>query len=56
MDHQFKNHSKIHKANAPIIQISSTMFRNGIKDKKNIQPLLPKEVWKYLDEMNFYRK
>ncbi len=53
---QFKNNSKIHKVKAPIVQVSSTMIRNGIKDKKNIQPLLSKEVWKYLDEMNFYRK
>jgi nicotinate-nucleotide adenylyltransferase len=53
---QFDKHPKIHKVDAPIIQISSTMIRNGIKDKKNIQPLLSKEVWEYIDEMNFYRK
>lgn len=56
MDDQFKNHPKIHKVDAPIVQISSTMIRKGIKDKKNIQPLLPKEVWDYIDEMNFYNK
>ena len=54
--HQFKNHPKIHKIDAPIVQISSTMIRNGIKDNKNIKPLLTKEVWEYLDEMNFYKK
>jgi len=53
---QFDKHPKIHKVNAPIVQISSTMIRNGIKDKKNVQPLLPKDVWEYIDEMNFYRK
>jgi len=53
---KFDNHPKIHKVAAPIVQVSSTMIRNGIKDKKNVQPLLSKEVWKYLDEMNFYRK
>jgi nicotinate-nucleotide adenylyltransferase len=53
---QFSNNPKIHKVEAPIVQISSTMIRNGIKDKKNIEPLLPKEVWTYVDEMNFYRK
>ncbi|MEO9571808.1 MAG: nicotinate (nicotinamide) nucleotide adenylyltransferase [Polaribacter sp.] len=56
VDHQFKNHKKIHKVDAPIVQISSTMIRNGIKNKKNIQPLLSKDVWNYVDEMNFYRK
>ncbi|RCS26172.1 nicotinate-nucleotide adenylyltransferase [Polaribacter sp. WD7] len=54
--HQFKNHPKIHKVSAPIVQISSTMIRNGIKNKKNVQPLLTNEVWQYVDEMNFYRK
>ena len=55
-EHPFKNHPKIHKVNAPIVQISSTMIRKGIQQKKNIQPLLTKEVWSYIDEMNFYRK
>ena len=53
---QFDKHPKIHTVAAPIVQISSTMIRNGIKDKKNIQPLLSNEVWEYVDEMNFYRK
>jgi nicotinate-nucleotide adenylyltransferase len=53
---QFDKHPKIHKVDAPIVQISSTMIRNGIKNQKNVQPLLSKEVWEYVDEMNFYRK
>jgi nicotinate-nucleotide adenylyltransferase len=53
---QFDTHQKIHKIDAPIVQISSTMIRNGIKEGKNVQPMLPKEVWNYIDEMNFYRK
>lgn len=53
---EFEHHPKIHKIDAPIIQISSTMVRNGIKEHKNVTPLLTKEVWKYIDEMNFYRK
>ena len=53
---QFDAHPKVHKVDAPIVQISSTMIRNGIKADTNIQPLLSKEVWEYLDEMNFYRK
>lgn len=56
ISHQFKNHPKIHKVDAPIVQISSTMIRNGIKEQKNVRPLLTKEVWEYIDEMNFYRK
>ncbi len=53
---QFENHPKIHKVNAPIIGISSTMIRDGIKNKKNIRPLLDNDVFKYVDEMNFYKK
>ncbi|WP_299062650.1 nicotinate (nicotinamide) nucleotide adenylyltransferase [uncultured Polaribacter sp.] len=56
IDSQFDNHPRITKVEAPIVQISSTMIRNGIKDDKNIKPLLTKEVWQYIDEMNFYRK
>lgn len=52
---QFDNHSKIHKVAAPIMEISSTAIRNGIKNGKNIRPLLPPEVYAYVDEMNFYR-
>lgn len=55
-ENQFTNHPKIHKVDAPVVGISSTMIRNGIKDKKNIRPLLTKEVWEYIDEMNFYKK
>lgn len=52
---QFDNHPKIHKVAAPIIEISSTAIRNAIKEKKNVRPLLPAEVFEYLDEMHFYK-
>lgn len=54
-DTQFDKHPKIHTVDAPIMEISSTLIRNSIKAGKNIKPLLPANVWKYLDEMNFYR-
>lgn len=49
-------HEKIKVVDAPIVELSSTLIRKGIKEKKNIRPMLSKEVWKYVDEMNFYRK
>lgn len=55
VEHQFKNHPKIHKVNAPIMEVSSTFIRKQHKAGKNIKPLLPSAVWKYMDEMNFYR-
>jgi len=55
METQFDKHPKIHKVAAPIMEISSTAIRNGIKEKKNVRPLLPPEVFEYLDEMSFYK-
>lgn len=52
---QFANHEKIHRVEAPIMGISSTLIRKGVKAGKNMKPLLPENVWTYLDEMNFYR-
>ena len=51
----FQNHSKVHFINAPIVEISSTFIRESIKQQKNIRTLIPNKVWKYLDEMNFYK-
>lgn len=53
--HQFEKHPKITKVDAPIMEISSTFIRNQHKKGKNVSPMLPYAVWKYLDEMNFYR-
>ncbi|WP_233900175.1 nicotinate (nicotinamide) nucleotide adenylyltransferase [Tenacibaculum piscium] len=53
---QFIKHAKIHRIEAPIVQISSTMIRNGIKNNKNIRPLVATKVWEYIDKMNFYKK
>lgn len=53
--HQFKDHPKIHRVNAPIMEISSTFIRKGHAEGKNIKIMLPDAVWKYIDEMNFYR-
>ena len=53
--HQFINHSKVHKVNAPIVQISSTFIRKSIQEKRDISTMLPENVWNYIDEMNFYK-
>lgn len=52
---RFNEHPKITTINAPVMELSSTFIRNSIKAGKNIRPMLPFEVWKYLDEMNFYK-
>jgi nicotinate-nucleotide adenylyltransferase len=55
IENQFTKHPKITKVDAPIMEISSTFIRKSIKEGKNIRPLLPENVWTYLDEMRFYR-
>jgi nicotinate-nucleotide adenylyltransferase len=52
---QFDSHPKIHKIEAPIMEISATFIRKGIADNKNISTLLPCKVWQYIEEMNFYK-
>lgn len=55
VESQFDNHPKIHKVDAPIIELSSTFIRKSIQEGKNVRPMLPEGVWQYLDEMNFYK-
>jgi len=54
-DHRFKGHEKIIPISAPIMEISSTFIRKQHAAGKNIRPFLPEAVWKYMDEMNFYK-
>lgn len=53
---EFLNHPHIHKVNAPIIELSSTFIRNGIKEQKNIKPMLDAKVWEYINHNLFYKK
>ena len=55
VEHQFKDNPKIQHIDAPIMEVSSTFIRNSHSKGKNIKPLLSDAVWKYMDEMNFYR-
>ena len=52
---QFNNHPKILNVSAPIMELSSTFIRKEIAAGKNIRPMLPENVWQYIDEMNFYK-
>ncbi len=53
---EFDEHPTIHHIDAPIMELSSTFIRKSIKQGKNVRPMLPENVWEYLDEMNFYKK
>jgi len=50
------NHERVNLVGAPIMQISSSFIRNAIKEKKDVRPMLPPNVWEYIDEMNYYNK
>ncbi len=52
---ELKNHQNIHKIDAPIIELSATEIRNMIKSGKNVRPMLPQEVFEYLDGSSFYK-
>lgn len=54
-DEDFVQHENIEKINAPIIELSATEIRNMIKEGKNVRPMLPPEVFEYLDGSSFYR-
>jgi len=54
---KIQNHKNITVAKgAPLMDISSTFIRNAVKEGKDVRHFMPPKAWKYLDEMNFYRK
>lgn len=50
------NQSRIKWVKAPLMDISGTFIRNGIRRGKNMSYFLHPEVWKYISEMHFYEK
>uniref|UniRef100_UPI004049A645 nicotinate (nicotinamide) nucleotide adenylyltransferase n=1 Tax=Flavobacterium sp. TaxID=239 RepID=UPI004049A645 len=48
--------TKVHVINAPVVEISSTFIRNSIKEGKNIKPMLPEQVFEYINHNLFYKK
>jgi nicotinate-nucleotide adenylyltransferase len=42
--------------NAPLMSISGTFIRNGIRKGKNMSYFLHPAVWKYIVDMHFYEK
>jgi nicotinate-nucleotide adenylyltransferase len=41
---------------APLMEISGTFIRSAIKEGKDICYFLPAPVWKYIQEMHYYKK
>jgi nicotinate-nucleotide adenylyltransferase len=51
-----KTHPRVKWIEAPLMEISATYIRNAIKEGKSIRYMLPEAVYKYISEMNFYKK
>ena len=50
------DHPKVIRCEAPVMKISSSFIRKAISENKDVRYLLTPEVYKYVEEMNFYKK
>jgi nicotinate-nucleotide adenylyltransferase len=53
---QLLSNTVVHYVSAPLMEISGTFIRDGIKKGKDMSYFLPPPVWKYIQEMHFYKK
>jgi nicotinate-nucleotide adenylyltransferase len=50
-------HKNIHIiTGVPQMEISASFIRKSIKEGKDVSCLIPEKAWKYIDEMNFYKR
>lgn len=60
ISHELINDYRSHKnviicEEAPVMKVSSSFIREAIKNGKDVRYLLTEPVYKYIDEMNFYK-
>lgn len=55
LDNKLMELENVHLCDAPVMTVSSSFIRNAIKNKKDVRYLLTEPVFKFIDEMNFYR-
>ncbi len=53
---EYANFKNIHLYNAPLMELSSSFIRKGIKEGKNMEFFMPEKVYNYIKEMHFYEK
>ncbi|MCJ7934491.1 MAG: nicotinate (nicotinamide) nucleotide adenylyltransferase [Chryseobacterium sp.] len=54
-DSKYPEHENISLIKAPVIELSATEIRSMLKEGKNVRPMLPPEVFEYLDGSSFYK-
>ncbi|MDQ1163632.1 nicotinate-nucleotide adenylyltransferase [Chryseobacterium sp. SORGH_AS 447] len=54
-DSELLQHENISLIKAPVIELSATEIRDMIRTGKNVRPMLPPEVFEYLDGSSFYK-
>lgn len=52
---ELRSHENIIQCDAPVMNLSATFIRNAIKEGLDVKYMLTENVFKYVDEMNFYR-
>lgn len=52
---KWKDSPRVHFVDAPHLELSSTVIRENIRQRKSVRYMLPTKVFQYLDEMAFYR-
>ena len=51
---EYENYKSIQLYQAPLMEISSSFIRKGVRDGKDMSFWMPENVYKYLIEMHFY--
>ena len=49
------NHKNVTLVDAPVMKVSASFIRKSIKDGKDVRYLLSEPVYKYVEEMHFYK-
>ena len=47
--------ASVTEINAPLMEISGTFIRNGIREGRDLSWFVPTPAWKYITEMHFYK-
>ncbi len=50
-----QGHEHIVYIKTPIIELSATAIREDIAQGKDVRPMLPTQVWSYIDKWGFYK-